>query len=191
MTMRRRRRSGRGQSLVEVALVLPLLLIITLAASDLAQAYTYASDVAGASRAGMRAGIQGDTFDIGDAVRSEPNSVVADTVAAWGSTGPAQTYDHCGTSGACGDPNGCPSSAFVSGQAACFAVHACVIVSNQCTTYSSWGVRPESSTSSNGSGLEVVVVYKFKPLTPLMAQFAGSGGALYLTSKTQGLELYY
>jgi Flp pilus assembly protein TadG len=192
MTPRRRARRARGQSLVEVALMLPIVILVTLGGTDLAQAYRYSDDVSGASRAGMRIGIQSDATDIGSAVRTEPNSVVANSAALWGATGPGGTYDHCtnGTTN-CGDPNGCPASVFTGTRVACFAIHACALDSTQrCTTYSSWGLRPEPD-QSYGNGLEVVVVYKFTPNTPLIAQFAGAAGSFLLTSKAQGLELYY
>lgn len=196
MKTRRRRRGGRGQSLVEAALVLPVIVLVALGGTDLAQAYRYSSDVAGASRAGMRIGIQGDTTDIGDSVRSEPNSVVADTDAVWGATGPggANTSANCnGTgTGTCGDANGCPASVFTGTRVACFAIHSCVLdTSMRCTTgYSSWGLRPEPN-QTYGKGLEVVVVYKFTPSTPAIGQLAGAGGSYYLTGKNLGLELYY
>jgi Flp pilus assembly protein TadG len=192
--MRRRGRSRRGQSLIEVALVLPILLLVTLGGTDLAQAYRFNSDVAGASRAGMRSGIQSDGNDIGDAIRSEPNVVVSNDTPTWGATAQGGNNANCGQAGAtgvsCGDLNGCPPSAFTGTRIACFAVRSCVINSSeQCTTYSSWGLRPEPN-QSYGTGLEVVVVYKFTPVTPLIASF-GSGGSFYLTGRTQGLELYY
>ena len=193
MSGRRKRAGRRGQSLVEVALLLPIILLVTLGGADLAQAYRFSSDVSGAARAGMRIGIQGDTQDIGDAIRSEPNSVVTNTSTVWGNTGPGGTYASCtnGTTN-CGDPNGCPTSVFTGGRLACFAIHSCTLNSSQqCSgTYSSWGQRPEPN-QTYGAALEVVVVYKFTPATPLVANLAGSGGSFYLTAKSQGLELYY
>ena len=191
-----RRRRSRGQSLIESALVLPIIVLITLGCTDMAQAYRYATDVAGASRAGMRVGIMSDATDIAAAVRDEPNSVVANTVTDWGDDGSQQSYDKC-TSGSatCGDPAGCArTSAFwtapPAGQPdpiACFAVRSCVLNSTlQCTTtFGAWGTRPGPSASC---GLEVVVVYRLVPVTPVVAGFAG--GAFYLTATTQGLALY-
>ena len=195
MTARRRRRRNRGQSVVEMALLLPLLVVITLGATDLAQAYRFGDDVAGASRAGMRVGVFTDTTDIGSSVRGEPNSVIPDTVAAWGLTGPGQAYDKCTNSaGPCGDPNGCVPSSFAAGQTACFAIRACRLAGTAnsqyaCVSYDSYGTRPESTNME--SGLQVVVVYKLTPITPLIGAVAGSGGAFYLTNATTGLEVYY
>lgn len=188
-----RRRRSRGQSLVEAALVLPILILVTLGGADLAQAYRYASDIAGASRAGMRSGVQGDAYDIGDAIRSEPNvqGVIQDSSSVWGPTytgGSAANCSGVGT-GTCGDTSGCPSSVFTGTRLACFAIRACTLSSaNQCTSYQSWGTRPEPG--QNNSGLAVVVVYKYTPFTPLIATFAGVGGSFYLTSSTVGLCLY-
>ena len=196
MRWRRRRPGARGQSLIESALVLPIIVLITLGCTDMAQAYRYATDVAGASRAGMRVGIMSDATDIGAAVRDEPNSVVANTVADWGNDGSGQSDDKCtAASNTCGDPGGCAkSSAFwtspPAGQPnpiACFAARSCQLdASMQCTTtYGAWGTRPGPSASC---GLDVVVVYRLVPTTPVVAGFAG--GAFYLTSVTQGLALY-
>ena len=113
--MRARRRRERGQSFVELAVTLPILLLIALGATDLARGYYLSDEITGAARAGMRAGIKTDTIDIGDAVRSEPNSAIANTGAVWGREGPpvsgvTQSYADCsGPATPCGDPNGCNS----------------------------------------------------------------------------------
>ena len=180
---------------MEVALVLPLLILVTLGGTDLAQAYRYSADVAGASRSGMRTGIQSPGNDIGLAVRTEPNLVVKDNATTWGATAKNGNEANCDGTGAagttCGNTSGCPPSAFTGTRVACFAVRACHMSSSgsqKCDgTYTAWGVRPDASNGDNG--LEVTVVYKFTPNTPLMAQFS-IGGAFYLTSRTQGLSLY-
>jgi Flp pilus assembly protein TadG len=210
--MRARRRRERGQSFVELAVTLPILLLIALGATDLARGYYLSDEITGAARAGMRAGIKADTIDIGDAVRSEPNTAIANSVAVWGREGPpsggvAQSYADCsGPATPCGDPNGCTGvSSWQSGQIACFAVRSCTLTNTSGNLYtcapgsfSAWQLRPRpcnpfcvsGQQGPNGDGLDVLVVYRFQPQTLLITRYV-TGGTFLLRSETLGLELYY
>jgi hypothetical protein len=210
--MRARRRRERGQSFVELAVTLPILLLIALGATDLARGYYLSDEITGAARAGMRAGIKADTIDIGDAVRSEPNTAIANSVAMWGREGPpsggvTQSYADCsGPETACGDPNGCTGpSSWQPGQIACFAVRSCTLANTSgnlygcaSSSYSAWQKRPKpcnpfcvsGQQGPNGDGLDVLVVYRFQPQTLLIARYV-TGGTFLLRSETLGLELYY
>jgi Flp pilus assembly protein TadG len=205
---RRGRRHSRGQSMVEFALILPLLVLVALGATDLSRGYYMSDEITGASRAGVRAGIQSDSIDIGDSIRSEPNTAIPNTVAAWGNEGAGQANANCaGATTACGDPNGCTSSSvWKPGQLACFAVRSCRLnnVSGSKYTcaagsYSAWQVRPQPCAGGvcgagvqgpNGDALDIVVVYRFHPSSVPIANFV-SGGTFLLRAETQGLELYY
>jgi hypothetical protein len=190
MTLLQRLRNKRAQAAVEMALILPFLTLLTLGAADLGRAFYLHLEITGASRAGMRSGIQGTAQDIGAALRSEPNTAILNDATTWGSTAWGASYDcNPGIAGhACGDPNGCPPSAFAAGQLACFAVRACTISSSACSSYGAWQSRPPGGGAAP-TALVVRTVYKFTPITPLIAQF-GSGGSFYLTEETYGLELY-
>jgi TadE-like protein len=189
------RRRTPGQALTEFALLTPALLLFVLLTVDVGRAFWETIDAAGAARAGVRMGIISDTSDIGSAVRDEPNTGIPNTVAAWGAEGPGTSWGTC-TSGTsvCGDPGGCASTSFAAGQVACFAVRTCVLSSGGdlggCSTYGAWGARP---AVGGGHGLEVVVVIKFKAVTPALAQIAGagSGGVIYLVQSEYGDELYF
>ena len=176
--------------MVETALIIPFLTLLTLGAADLGRAFYLHLEITGAARAGMRNGIQGAGSDLGDAIRSEPNTAILNDAATWGATGPGGSYDCNQGSSArpCGDPNGCPTTAFAANQLACFAVRTCTISSNACGLYGAWQSRPPGG-GSGPTALAVRVVYKFTPITPLIAQF-GTGGSFYLTEETYGLELY-
>ena len=190
MTTLQRLRNKRAQAMVEMALVLPFLTLLTLGAADLGRAFYLHLEITGAARAGMRSGIQGTGNNIGDALRSEPNTAILNDATVWGSTGPGGSYD-CdpGIAGhTCGDPNGCPTSAFTAGRLACFAVRTCTISSSACSSFGAWQSRPPGGGVAP-TALVVRVVYKFTPVTLLIAQF-GSGGSYYLTEETYGLELY-
>lgn len=190
-------RSRRGQAATEFAISLPVLVLLMLGISDLARAFYLSIEIAGAGRAGARIGITSDTADIGDFIRSEPNTAIPNTVASWGNTGPGQVNANCTSSTAqnCGDPNGCPASAFAPNQVACFAVRPCELGSGgdtgACTAYGAWGARPESSSKAF-KGIEVVVVYRFSPVTPFVANMSPSpDGKIYMTRTQVGDELYF
>jgi Flp pilus assembly protein TadG len=190
MTLLQRLRSRRAQAMVETALILPFLTLLTLGAADLGRAFYLHLEITGAARAGMRNAIQGTGNKIGDALRSEPNTAILNDATTWGATGPGGAYE-CdpGVAGhTCGDPNGCPASAFTTNQLACFAVRTCTISSGACSLYGSWQSRPPGG-GSGPTAIVVRVVYKFTPITPLIAQF-GSAGSFYLTEESYGLELY-
>lgn len=184
----------KGQSLVEFAVISVVLMLLLLGASDLARGFYLSVEISGASRAGMRAAVLINSANIGDAVRSEPNTAIPNTSSTWGATGPGGTYDHCdSTSGACGDPTGCATSVFSGARLACFAVRPCVVQSSAgnplaCASYGSWGQRP---ASGSGNGIQVLVVYAFTPTTPAIARFAGgTNGVFYLKSTTTGAAEY-
>ncbi|HEV3097668.1 MAG TPA: TadE family protein [Candidatus Dormibacteraeota bacterium] len=182
----------RGQALVEMALILPLLMFILLGAADLGRAYYIKLEMAGASRAGMRMGVLGAGVDIGNAVRAEPNSAIPNSTAAWGNQGPGGANDCDPTKPAhsCGDLSGCaPGNNWIAGQYACFAVRTCITWSGgACSSVGAWGSRPAASLDQ---AVEVLTVYKFQAATPFIAVFAPyPGGTFYLNGDTVGLELY-
>lgn len=197
--MRRPRRARhRGQSLIEMAMMMPMIVLIALGGTDLAVAYGFADQAAGAARAGMRAGIQGTEFPIGDSVRSEPDRVIANNAANWGNEAQNGSNDRCdsvSTGTMCGAANGCSAADFIAGQIMCFAIRTCTLdtTSYRCTgTPGAWGSRPVpvAGTSNPPMGLEVVVVYRYVPKTPAITQLTGNGSAFYLTETSYGLQLY-
>jgi TadE-like protein len=187
-------RTQRGQAFVEFALLAPALLLFALLTVDVGRAFWESIDAAGAARAGVRMGIISDTSDIGSAVRDEPNTGIPNTAAAWGNEGPGTTWGTCtNAGGTCGEPNGCPSTSFSGAQVACFAVRTCTLTSGDlgtCSGYGPWGQRP---VDGSGHALQVVVVIKFRAVTPALSQIAGaaSGGTIYLQQSAIGEELYF
>ena len=184
-SVRSRRQSG--QALVEFVLVIPILVLLMLGTIDLSRAYYMNVEIYGASRAGARAAIQAPAMDIGNFIRSEPNSTIKNDVATWGSTGPGQAYDKCASGGACGDPSGCASFA----QQACWAVRDCILSPGpdvgSCSSYGAWGTVPNGSSH----GVEILVVYKYQAITPMIQGIVGSGGLIYLKAATYADEVYY
>jgi hypothetical protein len=188
-----RGRRQRGQALAEFVITVPVLLLFVLLTVDVARAYWESIDAAGAARAGARMAAISDTSDIGSAVRDEPNSGIPNTVAAWGQEGPGQGNGVCtSATGVCGDPTGCPPTAFSGTQYACFAVRSCSLTSGgdlgTCSVFGPWGFRP---VPGGGHGVQVVVVIKFAAATPALAQLIGPSGNLYLTQTSIAEELYF
>jgi hypothetical protein len=191
---RNNRRAQKAQALVEFAVISPVLLLFVLLTVDVGRAYWQSIDAAGASRAGVRIAVISDTSDIGSAIRDEPNSGIPNTVAAWGSEGPGTVWGTCTTNvQTCGDPAGCASTSFSGTQIACFAVRTCTLSNGDlgtCVSYGAWGQRP---LVNGGHGVQVLVVIKFRSVTPALAQIVGaaSGGTLYLRQSAIGEELYF
>lgn len=190
-------RDGRGQSLIEVALTLPVLLLLVFGVTDFARVFYYAIETSGSARAGVREAIINETTDIGDAIRSEPNTAIANTTAVWGDTGPGGANADCTSSiGSqhCGDPSGCPASVFTGTRVACFAVRACTLTAvdqGTCVSYGAWGSRPTAATSGVRA-VEIWVVYRFTPVTPLIGQILPTtNGFFRLTESAIGDELYF
>lgn len=188
--IRHRRRVG--QALVEMALILPFLILLLLGSADLGRAYYIKLEMSGASRAGMRMGVIGAGVDIGNAVRSEPNSAIANSQAAWGNEGPggANDCDPTQSTHKCGDLTGCaPGANWTATQVACFAVRTCITWTNgSCSSVGAWGTRPAAGVDQ---AVEVLTAYKFTAATPIIGAFAPNpGGVFYLSADTVGLELY-
>lgn len=190
-----RRKKSRGQALTELALILPALALLMLGATDLGRAFYLSIEISGASRAGMRQGVINGSTDIGNAARSEPNSAIANNTTTWGDTGPGGVND-CDTTQAthkCGDPTGCAANVFTAARLTCFAVRTCSSAGGVITCPAgTWQTRPASASDATGNNqvVDVRVVYKFVPATPIIATFTGNGTAFYLTVDEYGLELY-
>ena len=189
MTSTRRRRS-RGQALTELALAFPVLILVVLGGMDLAQAYRFGNDAQGAARAGMLAVTHDNSQDIGAAIRQEPSNTI-NSSTSWGAEDPGGA-NSCASGTTCGDANGCVSSSFAAGQTACFAIRGCTLTNPSagnfaCSTFdTTWGTRPGAGSNK---GIQVVVVFAYKPFTPLIGGF-GTNGVFYIKATAEGLELY-
>jgi Flp pilus assembly protein TadG len=196
--MTTRRRKTRGQALTEMALLLPVLGLLMLGATDLGRAYYLNIEISGAARSGMRQGVINGSTDIGNSTRSEPNSAIANNTTVWGDTGPtgANDCDPTQPTHKCGDALGCPKDVFNANPSrlVCFAVRTCTVASGGTMTcpVNVWQQRPAQGSDSTNTlqVLDVRVVYKFVPATPWITNFTSDGKAFYLTVDEYGLELY-
>ena len=209
--MGRRRRRQRGQALIELAMVAPVLVLLAMGTVDMGRAFYVNLPVAGMASVGAQVGAGGNITDIGLAIRTESNAV-ANTSTAWGSdlytggTNAACTAVPNLTTDAqsCGDPYGCQTSgthnAFTSAsRVGCYAVGMCTVESSnhngQCTGAVTWQSRPPAAATitspyTNGA-LVIKVVVVFSPITPLVQQFFTSTGKLLYLSQTSVITEEY
>ena len=180
--MRARRRRGRGQALVELALTLPLLCVLGMGTLDVGRFIADSAMVEGASRTAMRVAQTGISTDVGAAAREEPGTTLADDATTWGAAAPGGTMSCGAGSASCGDPQGCDrtSSFWTAATApkACFAVAACTLDTSVsppvCTGTVSWNTRPGVGSAPSVAVL-VRVVMRFTPATPLISGFTPGG----------------
>jgi Flp pilus assembly protein TadG len=210
---RDRAASQRGQAFIELALAVPILVVLALGTVDLGRAFYANLPVAGMASVGAEVGAGSNVNDIGATIRQESN-VVPNTSVAWGAdlfTG--GTNAQCSTTPnlttyaqSCGDPYGCQTSgthnAFTSAsRVACYAVGMCTAESSAhngvCTQPAgiTWQARPPAgataSTGNANGALVVKVVYVFTPLTPLVKGFySATGNLLYLSQTSVITEEY-
>lgn len=178
--MRSCRARARGQAVIELAIVMPLLLLIGLGSVDLGRVLSDSTVATGQVGAGLRSGARSSSADIGSVVRSAAAPEIANSAANWGAAAAGGSDDGCASGATCGDPQGCASgSTFWSAGSgsppkACFAVGTCTAAGTpaQCTPVA-WNSRPAGGSADI---LILRVVLHVTTWTPAVAQIAG--GAL-------------
>jgi len=194
-----------GQALVELALVLPLLMVLLGGVWDIGHSISLRIEASRAARAGMRAGLRDGWADIGSAVRKEPGSSLANTLGDWGSAGPLGPDAVCTAAApSCGDPAGCSTTSpfwATPGQSggplprACFAVRWCAqYVSGQCEP-GQWSTDLDGgawgrSRPLSGQIIDIRVVYRYSPAVPLLGSLFGDHGDLIVSREALGLVSY-
>jgi Flp pilus assembly protein TadG len=129
-------KSERGASLVELALVLPLLMLLLMGAIDFGRAYYLAMEVSGAAHAGAEYGAQNPTDTTGMSAAAQYDAPdVANLVVATPTYG-CECSDGTGFSANCANTPSCPASNVV--------YRVTVTVS---ATYSPWFPWPKISSS--------------------------------------------
>lgn len=216
--MSARHRRHRGQAVIELALSLPVIVLLSLGGTDLGRAFYYQLPVSTAASAGARTGVVSNTNDIGLAIRTQ-SGAMPNNAATWGTTYTSDCSNTTIASQTCGDSGGCASTSSFwtsppAGQpnpVACFAVRSCTIetdtsathshdgqcstVSGACTASSAWQIRPLSQANAVNppclAALQIKVVYRFTPVTPLIANFfSGTGNQLFITQTDTVVEQY-
>ena len=132
-----------GASLVELALVLPVLLLLLMGAVDFGRAFYLAMEVAGAAQAGAEFGSQNptDTAGISSAATTDAPDVAGLTVAT--PTYGCECADGTGYSSNCGTAPSCPANNVV--------YPVTVKVTAPYTPWFPWPRIPASITLSNSA----------------------------------------
>lgn len=190
----RRHRRSRAQATVELAIVLPLLVVLWSLGTDGARAYTISLAVRGAARAGALTAIISSNSSVGSSVRAA-SSDYPDGV--WGADDtPGGPDAQCPGAGdlsprtPCGDPQGCvPTSGFwkVGSPQACFSLGWCWVSAGACNVPTGctpnrfqpcWSSRPPTGWSANpgpGGGVAALDMRVCVQERPLVLSAGGLG----------------
>ena len=167
----RSRRRHRGQSLLEAALGLPLVLVLALGTADGGRAFYYREAVSNAARQALRVAVSQAQRSTGDAVCAGTTTATAKTVSA---TIPANgTNPNIDTivnaAGQESSTAGTASSSKISGATVTITWHCLsgLAIANDTAT----STDPASVTSD---AVEVKVTYRFSLITPLVGNLFGS-----------------
>jgi hypothetical protein len=209
-------RRNAGQAIAELALSLPLLVLLGFGATDMGRAWYDHVPVAAAALAGAETGATSATADLGAAVRTQNQAMPNDT-ATWGTAFSADCTNATIASQTCGDSTGgcaatsvfwtTPGGAAQPDPIACFSIRSCTIDttigsahSGHCTPSAQCPAAGGGSRPGQGSGqqvppcnaaLQVTVVYRFVPATPLIgAFFSGTSNTLFISSTATVVEEY-
>jgi len=155
-----RRDRRRGQSLVELALMAPVLFMLVLGSSDLSRAFYYTTAVTNAAREGARHGAYWDptgpanTFDndsaIFSAVTAEANNLTL--------TEPCHPNTIC-----TGGLTNCPTYPYAS------ALYPPTTAANTGYVFICFNNLTGATTSAIGQPIRVTILYSFQPVTPIIA----------------------
>jgi Flp pilus assembly protein TadG len=167
----------RGQALVEMALMAPVLFLMVLGATDLSQLFYYSTSVTNAAREGARQGAYYDpmTFPGG-------NTYANDT-AVYSAVNNEASYlnlsEPCHPNTACsGSLTNCPSYPFANALYPTVANTGYVFVCfNNSTT---------ATTATVGQPIRVTVLYSFQPVTPLVANMVRVAASTEILTQGNG-----
>lgn len=185
-------RRRRGQAAIELALVAPVLIALSLGIFDLGRFVAQQSVVTGMAYAGLQTANASASSDVAAAIRSESEGRTV-SPTAWGN-GNASGTAACQTGETCGDSNSnnpcAAGSAWwsVAGTTACYSMGTCTLSGSTCTV-SNWGLAYASRPIAGTSDVLVIkVVLKFTPITPFVSSVAGS--VFYVSSTQEQSQTY-
>ena len=160
IVLTRLRRARSGQALVELALVLPLLMLVVLGTSDMARLFYFGVAATNAAREGARHGAYYDPTTNGNSFETQSQifATVSSEANYLGLTqdGPPITAQPC--------PSGPP-----------FASSLYPATANTGNVIICFNGQWSSTAATPGQYVTVIVLYNYAPLTPLLGSFVGSG----------------
>lgn len=169
MAVLRRLRTRRGQGLVEMAIMAPVLFFIVLGASDLARIFYYTTAITNAAREGARHGAywdpigHGNTYATDSAIYSAASTEATQTAA--GSYLNLSEPCHPNTSCTGGLTN-CPSYPYAA------TLYPPATSPNSGYVFICFNNTTTATTSAIGQPIQVTILYTFQTVTPLMGGIA-------------------
>jgi Flp pilus assembly protein TadG len=167
----------RGQALVEMALMAPVLFLMVLGATDLSQLFYYSTSVTNAAREGAR---QGAYFD---PMGSPAGNSYANDTAVYSAVNNEASYlnlsEPCHPNTVCsGTLTNCPSFPYANALYPTAANTGYVFVCfNNSTT---------ATTATVGQPIRVTVLYSFQPVTPLIGTMVGVAASTEILTQGNG-----
>lgn len=170
---------GRGQSLVEFALFLPLFAFIVLGAADLARLFYYNVAITNMAREAAR---HGAYFDPSTGTPQFANNssiltvVRAEDTYVSGTTTVVEPI-------APGSAGACPGTA--AHHQPPYAASLWPTTVNTANVYVCFNDGDTNTTSSPGQPIRVTVLYRFEPMAPVIWKFLGNNGDFLLTGTAE------
>ena len=174
MRCRRLCYSKRGQAIVETALLLPLLMLLTMGSADLGRVFYYSIAVTNAAREAARQGTYYDptasppanTFDdYADILAAAQRDVPGDVTLAMSTIAPLHCLTGAQSSWSANYPSA-PNTGYV---------------------YICFDGQDNPAPSSANSTIQVTILYNFQPVTPL-ADVVGAGTVHVVASTTMEVQ---
>ncbi len=179
MLTRRWGRAGHGgQSLVEFALIAPLLCLLVLGASDLAWLFYYNVAITNMAREAARHGAYFDPTTSSNRFANNASilSVVRAEDTYISSTAVAEPF-------APGSAGACPGSA--SHHVPPYGSSLWPSTANTANVYICFNDTDTNTTSSPGQPIRVTVLYRFEPMAPVIWKFLGNNGDFLVTGTAE------
>jgi len=167
---RTQRRRSRGQSLVEVALVLPLFVTLTLGTADGGRAFYYREGVSNAARQALRVAVGSSQETTGDTVCSGTSSGTASASTALPAAGSSTILSIANAAALESSSNGLPTGTAISGATLTVKWHC---LAGKAITNTTATTNDPANASSDS--VEVTITYPFSLITPFVSNLMNGG----------------
>lgn len=172
-----RRNRLRGQSLVEVAISLPVILLLALGVTDIGRAFYYREAVTNATRQALRVAVSPSQHAAADAICAGTGTATAVTVTTSIPAGASSVSTIVSNAGLESSSNGTPAGSVISGATISITFHCLAGVA--VTNATSNGAGPLDPGSDS---VTVRITYTFSVITPLLWPVTGTSFPITVSS---------
>ena len=169
----------RGQALVEMALMAPVLFLMVLGATDLSQLFYYSTSVTNAAREGARQGAYYDpmTFPGGNTYATD--AAVYSAVNAEASY--LNLSEPCHPNTICaGSLTNCPSYPYAN------ALYPPTSAPNTGYVFVCFNNSTTATTATVGQPIRITILYSFQPVTPLIGTMVHAAASTEILTQGNG-----